>query len=251
LEKAYDSGSAKSLTVDEYKQLYGPKLDHLGNPRIRPILKCLACGVMLHTVAEDIIPTVPTWGHDPSPGTYCPIKTDGATKYELLPPTIADPLTGSALRRTFFSRWQQHWAYIRDIAPYADIFTFIGFLQGANRINFWEQRHLEEWHLPYVFLSTCDFPPPKGKASSYRSEWLRFRFDGRYRTLADLWIRAAPGFTFLRLKYRKPRRNFEPSLKHFIVAEPVPADPTWLDRPYKSVSAFQVDKMKAAFPGEA
>lgn len=250
MESAYDTASARHLTVDEYKNLYGPKLDNRGNLRLRPTLHCLACNVTLHTVAEDSMTAVPTWGHDPSPTTYCPIKTDGGGRYEILAPKDADPDAGMILRAAFFDHWDVHWSYIRDIAPYADIFTLIAFLQKADKTQFWSQRHLAEWHLPYVFLSTCDFPPPTGRAAAFRPEWLRFRFDGRYRTLEDLWIRAEQDFKFLRLSYNKPARRKEPSPSHFIKAEPIKVTQVWIAGGYPPPLPFAVTKMQAAFPRE-
>lgn len=251
LEYAYDPGSGCNLTVDQFKDRYGPKRDARAAPRVRPVLHCLACGVALHTVAEDSPTAVRTWGHDPSPGTYCPIKTAGGERYKLLPPKDADPSAGAALRAAFFSRWQTHWGYVRhDLAPFADIYFLVEFLKVADRTGFWNQRHLEEWHLPYVFLAACDSPRPTGKASAYRADWLRFRFDGRYRTLADLWIHAAPDFRFLRLRYRVPARRRDPGPADFIMAEPIDASPAWMTHAYARPHPFAIDKMQRAFPRE-
>lgn len=250
MEYAHDPRSGRNLTVDQFKDLYGPKRDARAGLRVRPVLHCLACGVALHTVAENSATAVRTWGHDPSLGTYCPIKTEGGERYALLPPKDTDPAAGAALREAFFKRWRNHWGYVREIASFANIFTLIDFLKAADRTRFWEQRHLAEWHLPYVFLSTCDFPPPTGKAAAFRTEWLRFRFDGRYRTLADLWIHAAPDFRFLRLRYQKPVRKKEPGPANFIAAEPVEVSPTWMMRSYPQPLKFALDEMQRAFPRE-
>jgi hypothetical protein len=250
MEFAYDPASRSNVNVDQYKELYGPKLDERGQFRRRPTLRCLACDVTLHTVAEDSATPVRTWGHDPSPGTYCPVKSEGGERYELLPPVEADPLAGARTRAGFFQNWQTHWGYIRGVAALADIFTLIGFLRAADRTRFWDQRHLEEWHLPYVFLSTCEFPPPSGVAAAHRPEWLRFRFDGRYRTLQDLWIRGEPNFRVLRLRYQAPARKRDPRPADFIAAEPVPASATWQAGGYAPVKAFQVAQMERAFPAE-
>lgn len=250
MEYAFDPQTGSNLNVDQYKDLYGPKRDAQGNLRARPILSCLACNTRLHTVAEDTGTAVRTWGHDPNPDTYCPIKADGGGRYEVLQPRDVDPAAGAVLRAAFFNHWQKHWGYVRDIAPFADILTLIGFLQAVDRTRFWEQRHLEEWHLPYIFLSICEFPPPTGKAATFRTQWLRFRFDGRYRTLEDLWIRAAPRFEFLRLRYRAPARKKEPRPTDFIVAEPIRVNPDWMARAYPPPQPFAIDKMRKAFPRE-
>lgn len=250
MEYAYDPKACRSLNVDQYKDLYGPKRDQNGEPRYRPVLKCLACDTTLHTVAEDSAAAVRTWGHDPSPGVYCPIKSSGKESYELLAPREVDVARGVELRASFFRNWALHWGYVRDIAPLADVLTFIGFLREADRTKFWQQRHLEEWHLHYVFLSTCEFPPPKGAAAAYRPEWLRFRFDGRYRVLEDLWIRAGTNFRFLRLKYRAPLRKKSPGPADFIVAEPIAVDSAWMTRTFAPPNLFAIDRMTKAFPRE-
>lgn len=250
MEYAYDPTSGRNLTVDGYKDLYGSKRDKNAQLRKRPTLRCLACNIALHTVAEDSGTSVPVWGHDPAPGTFCPIKTEGAAKYQLLAPKEHDPAAGQALRASFFSNWEAHWGYVRKVVPLADIHTLIGFLKVADKTQFWNQRHLEEWHIPYVFLSTCEFPPPAGPTAKHRPEWLRFRFDSRYRTLEDLWIYAEPSFSFIKLSYRNPARRREPGPADFLVADNVPVDPKWLARTYSTPHAYVVDKMSKEFPLE-
>lgn len=250
MEYAYDPRYRDNVTVARYKDRYGPKRDRQGTPRPRPVLQCLACHVSLHTVAEDLPTSVPTWGHDPRPNTFCPVKAEGVHRYEMLPPKDADPVAGAALRAEFFEHWESHWGYVRTLAPYPEIQTFVGFLRSADQSGFWNYRNLEVWHIPYVFLSTCDFPPPAGKAGSYRKDWLRFRFDGRFKTLADLWIEAQPGFEFLRLIYKKPLRKPEPGPSEFILAEPIRPNPNWLANEFAGAHAFAIKKMSEAFPKE-
>ncbi|MGE8705360.1 MAG: hypothetical protein ACN6O5_21990 [Achromobacter sp.] len=247
MEYAYDPKVGKNLTVDEYKTQHGPKLDARGNVRWRPKLRCLVCNVPLHTVGEDNPTVVPTWGHDPSPGTFCPIKSGGSERYEILPPTEADPTKGAQLRASFFANWEAHWGYIGSVVLYPDIFTFIGFIRSADKKGLWTQRHLEEWHLPYVCLATCDFPPPKGTIAARRPHWLRFRFNDRYRTLRDLWIEADQEFSFLQLTYRKPLRKKEPGPAEFIAADHVRVDRHWLDATYPPPNTFAIAAMESAF----
>lgn len=152
------------------------------------------------------------------------------------------------MRASFFANWQKHWGYIRDVAPYADIHTLIGFLRSADTTELWNQRNLEEWQLPYVCLATCDFPPPTGVAAVHRPEWLRFRFDDRYRTLRDLWIESEPDFTFLRLTYRKPARKKEPGPTEFIKADYVDVDRRWLEGAYATPHKYVIAAMDRAFP---
>lgn len=248
MEFAFDPKHDDNVTVEMYRDRYGPKSDSLGNARFRPILKCLVCNVPLHTVAETIPTAVATWGHDPSPGVFCPVKAEGAHRYEMLPPSNGSPTTGAALRQRFFNNWQAHWGHIRTLVPYPEIQTLIGFLKAADKSSFWDYRNLDEWHIPYVFLATCDFPPPTGKASTFRKEWLRFRFDARYKTLADLWIKANPDFSFLRLIYKNPPRKSEPGQTEFIAAERITPDFNWHLKSFPIAHEFALNRMCEAFP---
>jgi len=244
MELAFHAGVGRNVSVNEFKDLEGPKLDHRSMPRQRALPNCLACGVSLHTIGEDVGTVVPTWGHDPSKGTYCPIKTSGGGRYELLPPTEVDAAAGQRVRAAFFQTWKQSWGFIREVAPYADIYAFVRFLQRMDTLRLWEQRRLEAWHVPYMFLSTCDFPP-----SVSRATWLRFRFDGRVRTLRDLWIEAAPGFDFLCLEYRAPARKPEPGPNEFIAAHPVYVGDRWLhDAGFAPPTDVALREMQRAFP---
>ena len=245
METAFHARVGRNVSVKEFKELEGPKLDGRAMPRQRPLPICLACRVPLHTIGEDSGTVVPTWGHDPSKGTYCPIKTDGGGRYELLPPTERDVAAGERVRAQFFAHWMQHWGFIRAVAPYADIYVFVRFLKRMDSLGLWEQRHLEVWHVPYIFLSSCDFPPSGG-----RMTWLRFRFDGRYRTIQDLWIRAEPGFHFLCLEYRAPARKPEPGPNEFIAAHPVYVGTRWLDDTFASPHEVALREMKRAFSDE-
>jgi hypothetical protein len=115
---------------------------------------------------------------------------EGGAKYALLSPNTLNQHSGKALRDAVLHHWKSHWGHIREIVRAADIDTFIGFIKDADRARLWEHVGLVEWHVPYIFLATCEFPPSANqKARELRPDWLRFRFDSRVRTLDDLWIR--------------------------------------------------------------
>jgi hypothetical protein len=108
---------------------------------------------------------------------------------------------------------------------------------------------LQEWFIPYIFLSTCDFPPPNNpKAAAKRPEWLRFWFDARVRTIEDLWIHTDGEFRMMRALYRTPARGGQPSANHLIRIEPVQPDPKFLERPARAAAhEYQVGVMKDKF----
>lgn len=250
MKTGYDPRAGDSITVAQNHKRYGAKLDRYGNPRVRPPVICPACSHSLHTVGETGALVDATWAHDPAPGLFCPIKDSGSSKYELLSPTTPNLAAAKALRASFFKNWRAHWSYARDLAAYAGIETFIGFIRHADRVDLWAHATLQEWQLPYTFLATCEFPPPKGVAATKRREWLRFRFDAKLRTIEDLWIRTLPGLRFLRLYYRKPRTG-DPTEAHYIDCDPFTPDPGWMTT-HRVVPphTFAIRLMHKSFPGE-
>jgi len=154
------------------------------------------------------------------------------------------------LRKSFFEKWALHWSYARSFASYANIEAFSGFIRYADSIDLWAHATLREWQLPYTFLATCEFPPPKGLAAARRKEWLRFRFDAKLRTIEDLWIRVIPDLRFLRLSYSLPRKG-EPTASHYLNCDNFAADPNWMTTHHLvSPHSFAVKHMHASFPVE-
>lgn len=251
MKTAIHHTSRTSLTVEQYVTTYGPKLDAKGNERPRPYFICVACNARMHTVAENGPLRDATWAHNPDPSSpWCPLKDEAAKPYLLLSPTNPNPALGVALRASFFKNWQFHWTHAVGIVAMSDIHSFIGFINHADAKGIWQQVGLEEWFLPYIFLSTCDSPPPKSKkGAAVRSNWIRCRFDVRVRTHEDLWIRTQGDWGFFRAEYRTPKTG-EPNKSHFINATSVKPDPLFLGKGISRANLYQIGEMKKAFPTE-
>lgn len=252
MKTAIHSTNQKPFTVERYVKEFGPKLDKLSRERDRPKMVCAACGLSMHTVAESGPLRDATWAHYPSENApWCPLKHKYGGKYDILEPKEPNEAAGKELRTSFFANWRLHWAHVREIVPMCDIFTFISFIKYADTKRFWEQAGLEEWFIPYVFLATCDFPPPKSsKGAAVRPYWVRCRFDARVRSPEDLWIRTDGDWGYVRAHYTAPARGAEPGPNHLIDASPVVPDKLFLTRLKTGGSPFQVEKMRAAFPSE-
>lgn len=74
MKTGFDARLGRKLTVLQFKDHYGAKLDEQGYPRFRPTLHCVACDGALRTVGETSASVDAVWAHDPAPGTWCPIK---------------------------------------------------------------------------------------------------------------------------------------------------------------------------------
>jgi len=240
----------RPITVEAFVLEFGPKLDDEAQPRLRPRVICIACGCDMHTIGEAGPLRDATWGHNPST-TWCPVKESAAKPYEVLAPTAPDVEAGRILRERFFRNWTKHWEHVNDIVRLSDIYTFISFIKRCDRLAFWCQPGLEEWFIPYVFLATCDFPPPKGiKGKASRPEWVRCCFDARVRDSKDLWIRTTGDWGFVIATYRAPTRG-EPRAKDLISLDEITPRPTFLATTSGRANTYQSDAMARAFPGLA
>lgn len=252
MKSAIHRETGRPYTVEKYVIEFGPKLDNRAQKRMRPTIVCVSCGHPMHTVAEDGPLRDATWAHNPdTDAPWCPFKQKGGAPYEILPPRESNEAAGYELRARFFVNWRLHWAHVLEIVPMCDIFTLIKFVRYADRQHFWEHVGLEEWLIPYIFLATCDFPPPKsGKGVVKRPEWIRCRFNARVRAPDDLWIRVAGAWGYTRAKYHAPARGAEPGPKHLIDAESITPDRHFLARCAPGGNPYQVEAMRKAFPTE-
>lgn len=242
MERAVYSKTSKLITVAEYIQLEGTRLNSLGQPQRRALVTCPGCEEPVHTVGEGSTSRANTWAHDPNPsGPWCPIKDASGTKYALLTPRKPDVAQGKALRSAFLANWKIHWGHIQEMAHVADVHTLVGFIHEADSTKFWEHAGLQEWHIPYVFLASCEFPP-----RANRGEWLRFMFDGKVRTFEDLWIRTTGVWRFLRMRYRRPRSG-SPGPSNYIDCELLSPDPGFLARTFYPPNSYQLGVMLKEF----
>lgn len=209
MKQGRHSQNRQLMTLQQYIQTFGSKLDHLGNKRSRPVLVCPACAVSLHTVGENNAgATDAFFAHDPIPSgqrrPFCQLKDDGTKKYEGLTPTEPDVQAGIVLRQSFLNNWRKHWALIKTYVEYPDIFAFVNAIKHLDNSKTWQHNGLREELVSYIILSLLEFAPPKGKVADARNVTYRFWFDGTVRTYEDLWIRTTGDFSMIRASYHPP-----------------------------------------------
>ena len=239
-------------TVERYVREYGSQFDAAGHEQRRPSLVCVSCGHPMHTVAENGPLENATWSHNFSKDApWCPLKETNGGKYPLCAPIALDSIASQKIRQKFFEHWQLHWSHILEIAPFCEISKFVRFIEHADSIRFWAHSGLEDWQIPYIFLATCDFPPPKNKkAAASQPEWIRFRFDARIRHTNDLWRRNGENWEFIRSSYTAPAQGREPNPTEIIDVEPIFPDSKFLERVKPEAHATHIKAMKMYFPWE-
>lgn len=248
MDRAYVRELGTTLSVAEFRDRCGPRHDAQGRLRERPIPVCLACGSALHGMEDDETGFA-GWSHPADPQRWCPVSDPEGGRCRLTTPAVPDVAAAAALRANFFQHWAQHWSHVLEMAPMADLNAFIAFLHEADDKLLWAHRGLEAWHLPYLFLCVCDFPPPRGAGAPRRKTWLRFRFTAEVRSVEDLCRGDAGAWMLLRLRYRIPRKGL-PGPEHLVDIDPLLPQRDLLARPFRVASPQAQRHMEAAFPGE-
>ena len=197
---AWDHTIGKSVTVFEFTERHGPRMDTMGNRNTRPTLYCLVCKTPLNPMGESSPRRAAAWRHYANPRTSCPLKTGVAKTYYLPVPRFPSG-QGHRLREAFFRNWHQHWSRVCEIYPDTNIDKLVAFIKEADQTSFWEHQGLHEWLIPYIFLVTCDFSALVNKDTPTPPESVRFILDSRVRTIEDLWVPAARPFALTRLTY--------------------------------------------------
>lgn len=253
MKKAFDPKLNKLITVSDFDRQYGQYINqfHKVN-RVSHNILCPACGAKMSPVGRNSVKRDPTWSH-PHDNEFCVLKDFGKTKYEMLMPIEPDLANATLVKLSFFHNWERHWGLIQKFAPMTDIFLFISWIRELNKKNIWAYRGLLEWHLPYIFLTTCEFPPPTNvKARSVRSTWIRFYYSNRVRTHEDIWIRVNEDWSILKLTFEVPDSSkAKPSESDLLEHESILPDHNWLfEKQFARPNRFQIERMIASFPNQ-
>lgn len=243
MRSALHPTESKSITVIDYINEFGTKLDRNGNEQVRPFARCPACGSDMYTRGE-ANPTVDgVFSHQPDSKHFCPLKQSASVPYIHLPPVDEDPLRTAQLRASFLRNWRHHYGLMKSYLSVLDIFDFIGLIHFADRSGIWSYRHIEENQIPYIFLALREFPPVRSKGKYLRKDWVRFWFDSRVRTFDDLWIHTNGNWLMIKATYANPRNGATPTAKQLKETEIIEVNFDFLNSVQPNFADFVVQKM--------
>ena len=245
--EAWDSRHQTNLSVASYVELYGPRSDSRYRPTFRPKLRCLVCSGTLHTVHETSQSA--QWVHDPNPARKCAAKASNRI-LDGLPKALEESSDDAkALRASFFRHWGGHWSRARKLCGNATIESFVAFVAEADRVELWGRTGVREGIIPYIFLTSREFPSIEHRVSPAGRTWLRFAFDWRIESLSDLDSCKDGAPQFIRLTFKAPPHG-EPKFDSLIRQEPIAMNTTFIYMPADGISGSDVAAMGEAFPDE-
>jgi hypothetical protein len=236
----------RRISPREYIAEFGSKFDRIDdNERAR----CPACKHRLSTPGEDRAGLITTFRHLPNKDHWCIFKNASDFRYRLLPNSNLDPIRGAQLRESFLQNWQKHFILMDWYAAYFDIVDFVERIQLADKEQLWSRPKLQEWEVPHILLVWQAVPPAYKKTGEVlRAEWLRFWFDGRIRTIDDLWIRTEGDFLLTRACYNTDRNAKRPDADDLVDVGVEPINRAFLNCHFEPVTdKFKLKHMKNAF----
>ncbi|MDT8337433.1 MAG: hypothetical protein RQ856_06380 [Candidatus Izemoplasmatales bacterium] len=240
----------RSITVVEYIEEFGAKLNAHGDERNRSFAKCPACGNDMYTKGEANPEVDGIFSHQPNRDDFCPLKESAGNPYDTLTPIDEDPDKTKALRSSFLKNWKLHYVIMKNYLKVLDIFDFIKLIRYADKKRIWSYRHIEEEQIPYIFLVLKEFPPVMNKQKFIRRDWLRFWFDSRIRALDDLWIKTDGNWLLIKATYANPRNGGIPNQAQLKDTEIVTVNLNFLNEDEPVLPNFVINQMQKEFSEE-
>ncbi|QHE97947.1 hypothetical protein LCG56_05685 [Pseudomonas cannabina pv. alisalensis] len=183
----------------------------------------------------------------------CPIKSEGAIRYEVLTDTLPDTQRAAGLRAAFFENWTYHWHQFRTYVGHADIKDFAAALRAVDEKGVWKYRHIQEHEIIVAMLATMDFKPvknPDKKGQWLRKPWVRFWFRSGVAGLHDFWNLADGRKDLIRAEYALSAKAKMISADKFKDFKVVNVENSYLTNPlYAGVPYFVQLIMSERFPG--
>lgn len=182
--KAFHPFEPKSIHIRDYIHMLR-STPSLGDAR------CPACEQPL-AVRGDLDPNPAIKAHfahrrDPD-SPVCPIKSEGAIRYQVLTETLPDTEAAAALRARFFENWTYHWHQFKKYVRTVDAKDFAEALREVDAKGVWKYRDIKEHEVIIAMLATRDFKPVKDKNGNvFRSRWVRFWFRSEVENLQEFW----------------------------------------------------------------
>lgn len=145
----------------------------------------------------------------------CPLTTTAVQPPPLFARGIPNVAVESFNRAAFVSRWQIHFAVMAAQVRTLSIERFVNLIAVADALHLWSYEELKQNDVPFVLLALADAITDTTVA--HQKMWLRFVFEGRIKTVRDLWAESEPPARLYRIQYR-PRKNTRmPNASHIVL----------------------------------
>ncbi|MFM0355484.1 hypothetical protein PQR12_18505 [Paraburkholderia nemoris] len=164
----------------------------------------------------------------------CPLTTSAVQPPALFARGLPDIDIESRNRDAFIANWRLHFAVMVGQVNSLSIDRFVNLISVADVLHLWSYRDLDRNDIPFILLVLAEVMTDT--TVGHEKMWVRFVFEGRIKTVSDLWAEPEMGAKLYRIQYRPHKNTRMPSARDIVVCAEVQRPALPLDSRAFSIS---------------
>ncbi|RKE36058.1 hypothetical protein B0G76_2206 [Paraburkholderia sp. BL23I1N1] len=164
----------------------------------------------------------------------CPLTTSAVQPPVLFARGMPSIEVESRNRAAFIARWQAHFAVMADLVKSLSIERFVNLISVADVLNLWSYSELEQVDVPFILLVLAEVMTDE--SVGHEKVWVRFVFEGRIRSVSDLWAGPEMSAKLYRIQYKRQKNTRMPTARDIVVCAEVERSRVPLDSRAVSMS---------------
>lgn len=125
---------------------------------------------------------------------------------------IPDAKVENQNRAAFLAQWRSHFAVMADQVRTLSIERFVNLVSAADVLHLWSYSDLNLNDVPYILLVLAELMADTTVAGE--KMWVRFVFEGRIKSVSDLWAEPELKAKLYRIQYRPHKNTRMPIARH-------------------------------------
>ncbi len=168
----------------------------------------------------------------------CPLTTSAVQPPVLFARGVCNVEVESRHRGAFTAQWRTHFAVVSEQVRTLTIERFVNLIAVADVLHLWSCTDLDLNDVPFILLALAEVMTDA--TVRHEKMWVRFVFEGRIKTVSDLWAEPKMRARLYRIQYTPHKNTRMPNARDIVVCVEVersctPADP-------RAVSISQADE---------
>ncbi|WP_407973365.1 hypothetical protein ACJ51O_38290 (plasmid) [Burkholderia pyrrocinia] len=172
--------------------------------------------------------------HSASP---CPFTTNSVQPQVLFAQGVRNIEVERRNRDAFIANWRSYFAVMVDQVRSLSIERFVNLISIADVLNLWSFHDLDCDDVPYILLVLAEVIADT--TVGHEKMWVRFVFEGRIKTVSDLWAEPETRAKLYRIQYKRQKYTKLPTARDIVICTEVERAIGSQDRCAASVSAVE------------
>lgn len=149
----------------------------------------------------------------------CPLTTSNIQPPVLFAQGIRNIEVEGRNRDAFIANWRTHFAVMADQVKTLSVERFVNLISVADVLNLWSYGNLDMDDMPFILLVLAEVMTDM--TVSHEKMWVRFVFEGRIKTVSDLWAEPEIRPKLYRIQYKRRNNTRMPNARDIVVCAEV------------------------------